>query len=230
MTIDSGDDFWKLVSPNEPFEKLNLPADARAELEQTFFFTRQTCVKRVVFIGTPHRGSKLSPSPLGRLAVHLVQMPNDLKTVHSDLVKDNPGLAKLMRDRALPTSIDLLAPGAPALQLMANRPRPQNVHYHTIAGKIAETTSKVGFWLIGGSDDGDGVVPYSSAHLDVPSIADSEVTVRADHFHVHHHPLAIQEVRRILMEHYQEYVRQQSRGKEFQLTASDAEKKAGSKP
>jgi pimeloyl-ACP methyl ester carboxylesterase len=226
MTIDSGDDFWKLVSPNEPFDKLNLPTDAREEIERTFFFNRQPCVKRVVFIGTPHRGSKLSPSPLGRLAVHLVQMPNDLKTVHSDIVKDNPGLAKMMREKALPTSIDLLSPKAPALQLMANRPRPQNVHYHTIAGKIYETTSKVGFWLIGGSDDGDGVVPYASAHLDVPSIADSEVTVRADHFHVHHHPLAIQEVRRILMVHYQEYVRQQSANKDFQLTASDAEKKA----
>ncbi|HZU36520.1 MAG TPA: hypothetical protein VFA18_11455 [Gemmataceae bacterium] len=225
MTIDSGDDFWKLVS-NEPFDKLNLPSDARDELERTFFFQRESCVKRVVFIGTPHRGSKLSPSPLGRLAVHLVQTPSELKTVHSDLVKDNPGLAKLLRDKALPTSIDLLAPGAPALKLMANRPRPQNVHYHTIAGLISASTSKVGFWLIGGSDDGDGVVPYSSAHLDVPSIADSEVTVRADHFHVHHHPLAIQEVRRILMEHYQEYVRQQGGGKEFQLMASEGEKKA----
>jgi pimeloyl-ACP methyl ester carboxylesterase len=224
MTIDSGEDFWKLVNPNEPFAKLDLPADARAELEQTFFFKRETCVKRVIFIATPHQGSKLSPSPLGRLAAHLVQMPSELQTIRSDVVKDNPGLAKLMRDKALPTSIDLLAPKSPALVLMANRPRPESVHYHTIAGKISETSSKVGFWLIGGSDDGDGVVPYSSAHLKVPTIADSEVTVRADHFHVHHHPLAIQEVRRILMEHYQEYIRQQGPDREFQLTASDAEK------
>ncbi len=222
MTIDSGDDFWKLVS-NEPFEKLKLPADARVELEQTFFFQRQSCVKRVIFVATPHQGSKLSPSPLGRLAVHLAQMPSEIRTIHSDLIKDNPDLAKVLRDRALPTSIDLLAPGAPALQLMAHRPRPDHVHYHTIAGTIRASSSKVEFWLLGGSDDGDGVVPYSSAHIDN---ADSELRVWADHFHVHHHPLAIQEVRRILMEHYQEYVRQQGASKDFQLMASDTQKHA----
>jgi hypothetical protein len=54
--------------------------------------------------------------------------------------------------------------------------------------------------------------------------------VRADHFHVHHHPQAILEVRRILMEHYQEYIRQQEQSKELRLTVSDAEKKAATKP
>jgi hypothetical protein len=44
-------------------------------------------------------------------------------------------------------------------------------------------------------------VPYSSAHLDG---VDSEVTVEADHFHVHHHPRAILELRRILLEHLKE--------------------------
>jgi pimeloyl-ACP methyl ester carboxylesterase len=225
MTIDSGDDFWKIVSKDEPFDKLNLPADARAELEQTFFFKSEPCVKRVIFIATPHRGSKLSPSPLGRLAVSLAQMPSELKTIHSDLIKENPGLAKVLRERALPTSIDLLKPGAPALKLMAHRPRPNNVHYHTIYGDIKAATTKLEFWLIGGSEDGDGVVPVSSALIDS---ADSTVKVCADHFHVHHHPLAIQEVRRILMEHYQDYVRQQGAGKEFQLMASDTEKHAAS--
>lgn len=229
MTIDSGDDsgtsdFWKIVS-KERFDQLELPPDARAELEQTFFFRRVPCVKRVVFIGTPHRGSKLSPSPLGRLAAHLAQMPSEIMTIHADIVKDNPGLAKVLRDRALPTSIDLLAPGSPALRLMANRPRPENVRYHTIAGVTSTASTSVERWLAGDTGDpGDGVVPYKSAHLDDPEV--SEKVVRADHFHVHHHPLAIQEVRRILMEHYQEYIRQQEVGKELHLTASDAEKKA----
>ncbi len=222
MTIDSGDDFWKIVSKDKQFAQLKLPPDARAELEQTFFFSREPCVKRVVFIGTPHRGSKLSPSPLGRLAAHLVQMPQDLMTIHNDIVKDNPDLAKVLRDRALPTSIDLLKPGAPALQLMANRPRPDNVRYHTIAGVTSTATTTFDRWLAGDSGDpGDGVVPYRSAHIDE---ANSEKVVRADHFHVHHHPLAIQEVRRILMEHYQEYIRQQEAAKELHLTGSNAQK------
>jgi pimeloyl-ACP methyl ester carboxylesterase len=226
MTIDSGDDFWKLVC-DEPFERLNFPdKKAREDLHQTFFFPRQPGVKRVVFIATPHRGSKLSPSPLGRFAVHLVQMPHELMTMHADLIKDNPALAKVLRERALPTSVDLLAPNAPALQLMANRPRPEHVHYHTIYGDVSTTTNKVERWLACDSGDpGDGVVPCSSARLPVPGVAESERRVIADHFHVHHHPLAIQEVRRILQEHYQEYVRQQEGQKELHLTASDADGK-----
>jgi pimeloyl-ACP methyl ester carboxylesterase len=216
MTIDSDDDFWKIASKDEPFDQVKLPPSARAELEQTFFFQRQACVKRVVFIATPHRGSKLSPSPLGRLATSLVQMPRELTTVHADLVKDNPTLAKSLRDRALPTSVDLLDPRSPALRLMAHRQRPDNVHYHTICGVISTTSTNIERWL-------GGVVPLESAHIDN---ADSELKVRADHFHVHHHPLAIQEVRRILMEHYQEYVRQQGAGKEFQLMKSETDKKA----
>jgi hypothetical protein len=57
--------------------------------------------------------------------------------------------------------------------------------------------------LFGGAlhERGDGVVPYVSAHL--PE-AESEVVVNADHYTVHHHPLAILEVRRILLEHLRE--------------------------
>ena len=79
-------------------------------------------------------------------------------------------------------------------------------------------------WLAGDSrDPGDGVVPYKSAHIDN---VDSELVVAADHFHVHHHPQAIQEVRRVLMEHYQVFIRQKEGRKELQLTGSDAKKKA----
>jgi pimeloyl-ACP methyl ester carboxylesterase len=228
MTIDSGDDFWKLVSEKEPFDQIKLPAEAREELRRTFFFQREDRVKRVIFIGTPHQGSKLSPSPLGRLAVHMAQMPSELMTLHADIVKDNPGLAKLLHDRALPTSVDLLAPGAPALQLMANRPRPEQVQYHTIAGQINTATTNVERWLVGDGDDpGDGIVPYKSAHI---ATAETELVVPADHFHVHHHPLAIQEVRNILMRHYQMYVRENDARKELHLTGSDAQNNAATPP
>ena len=48
------------------------------------------------------------------------------------------------------------------------------------------------------------MVPYKSAHLDD---AESEVIVPADHTRVHHHPRAVLELRRILLEHYQDYER-----------------------
>ncbi len=223
MTLNSGDDFWKLVSA-EPFDNVKLPDAAREELQQTFFFQRESCVTRCIFIGTPHHGSKLSPSPLGRLAVSLVQMPGDLMTASHDLIKDNPNLPALLRPRPLPTSVDLLAPNAPALELMAARSHPPRVHYHTIAGVVSTATTDVERWIIGeGRDPGDGIVPYKSAHIEG---VDSELVVPADHFHVHHHPTAIQEVRRILLEHYQEFIRQKDGRRELQLTSSDAHKDA----
>jgi hypothetical protein len=47
-------------------------------------------------------------------------------------------------------------------------------------------------------DEGDGVVKYRSAHLD--GVA-SELVVRHSGHSVQEQPLAIQEVRRILLEH-----------------------------
>jgi pimeloyl-ACP methyl ester carboxylesterase len=200
LTVDGGDDFWKLVS-DHPLDQLQLREDTRTELRQTFYFKRTDCVTRVVFMGTPHGGSQLSPSRLGRLAVKLVHMPRDLMQETKDLANENPDLAPLLKKRPLPTSVDLLAPGAPALQLIAARPLPPVVHYHSIIGVLSPNEEKVETWVFGEHEPGDGVVPYKSAHLEG---TDSELIVDADHFHVHHHPRAILELRRILLEHLQE--------------------------
>jgi pimeloyl-ACP methyl ester carboxylesterase len=192
LTRDSGNDFWRLVSP-EPFDRLHLQPQARAELQPIFFFERVPAVKRVVFLGTPHHGSKLSPSPLGQLATRLVRLPSNLMDAARDLVQENPravaeGDGGAPRPARLPTSIDLLAPGSPALKLIAASTEPADVHFHSIIGVAYGE----------GVRGSDGVVPYTSAHLDG---VDSEVVVPADHFHVHHHPRAVAEVRRILLEH-----------------------------
>ena len=95
--------------------------------------------------------------------------------------------------------MDLLAPNAPALEVLADRPRPPGVHYHSVIGVAPKCSAVVERWLAGDSNEpGDGVVPAASAHLDG---VDSELIVPADHFHVHQHPLAVREVRRILLEH-----------------------------
>jgi pimeloyl-ACP methyl ester carboxylesterase len=203
MTVDSDDKFWRLVS-DQPFDRLHLQPQSRTELQQTFFFRPESCVKRVIFCATPHHGSDISPSPLGRLAVHLVRFPRAFMTATQDLVRENADLATMLHMRTVPTSIDLLAPKSPVLELLSNRPRPPAVHYHSIIGVVHSNAVKVERWLTHeGDEPTDGVVPYSSAHLD-DNLAESEVVVPADHCHVHHHPLAILEIRRILLEHYQE--------------------------
>ncbi len=201
LTVDGGDDFWRLISA-EPIDRLQLQPATRDELRQTFYFRRQPNVTRAVFIGTPHRGSKLSPSPLGRLGAKLAGLPRELMAVTKDVLDDNADVTPWVRERHL-TSIDLLAPDAPALQLIAHRPRPPAVRYHSVIGVSARNDMLVERLFGGGyCRPSDGVVPYDSAHLDD---VESELVVPADHFHVHQHPLAILEVRRILLEHLRDY-------------------------
>lgn len=201
LTVESGDDFWKLVS-DQPFDRLKARPEDRAELGRQFFFAPLNGVERVIFLGTPHHGSELSPSPVSRLAERWVKAPQTIMLAVRDVAEQNPDVKLSLRADRLPTSVDLLAPGAAALELLASRPRPEGVHYHSIIGIAPSSSSlrRVTRWLGETEEKSDGVVPYNSAHL--PS-AESELIVSADHVHVHQHPLAVLEVRRILLEHLQ---------------------------
>jgi pimeloyl-ACP methyl ester carboxylesterase len=190
LTADSADDFWSLVSP-QPFASLKATPGTRTELESIFFFERQPYIRRIVFIGTPHHGSDLSPSVPARLAVKLVHLPRNLIRAARDVAKENPEIGTVLGSGSLPTSVDLLAPHAPALELLAQRPKPTSVYYHSIIGDITGM----------GPKGTDGVVPVASAHLDQ---ADSEILVPAGHTTVHHHPRAVLEVWRILLDHMHE--------------------------
>lgn len=201
LTIDSGDDFWRIVSP-EPLDRLQLKPRSRNELRNTFYFEQQPYITRAIFLGTPHRGSRLSPSFAGRLAARLAGMPKRVMSTVQDIVEDNPNIAEAFRNNGLPNSVDLLAPDAPALQLIAHRPRPASVRYHSVIGVSPRSELLIERLLGGGyRQPSDGVVPYTSAHL---QDATSELIVPADHFRVHQHPLSILEVRRILLEHLRE--------------------------
>jgi pimeloyl-ACP methyl ester carboxylesterase len=204
LTTQGGDDFWRIIS-DRPLGTLKLKDDTREELRQTFYFKPQTCVKRVIYLGTPHHGSLLSPSLLGRLGVRLIHFPRTLLAVTKDVTSENPDLALTWRRQQIPTSVDLLAPDSPALEVLAARPHPPGVHYHSVIGVIHSWSTDFERWLAGAScEPSDGVVTYRSAHLDE---VDSELVVPADHFTVHHHPLSVLEVRRILLEHLEEWKR-----------------------
>jgi hypothetical protein len=115
-------------------------------------------------------------------------------------VQEDPDLPPKLRANGIPTSVDMLSPKEETLQLLAAKPRAEQVHFHSIIGLVSRSRLGLEGLLTGFGvpEVGDGVVPYTSAHLDN---VDSEITVPAEHMHVHHHPLAVREVRRILLEH-----------------------------
>jgi hypothetical protein len=125
----------------------------------------------------------------------MVRMPKTLITAAEDIRLENPGFWRPPNpgssSRAIPTSIDLLSPNSPALELLAYRPAPQQVHFHSI----------IGVYQGKGTESHDGVVQYPSAHIEG---VDSEYLVPAHHIGIHHHPRAILEIRRILHRHLRE--------------------------
>ncbi len=200
-SVQGGDDFWQLEGEGR-FADLKLKPEVRSELEQVFYFEPVSSVKRVIFLATPHRGSQISPSLLGRAGAGLVRLPRTLLAAAQDVIVENPNLGASQHGTIVRTSIALLAPDAPALKVLAARQPPRGVRYHSIVGIAPPGMLRVERWFGGGAHEvGDGVVPYASAHLEG---AVSELVVPADHYEVHHHPLAILEVRRILLEHLRE--------------------------
>src|SRR5262249_54643807 len=100
LTADSSSDFWRLVS-NQSFDSLKVTADTRGELQQMFFFEPLPYVERVVFVATPHHGSKLSPSPPAQLAARFIKLPRRLMKVAHDVAHNDPKAFSKLRDGQL---------------------------------------------------------------------------------------------------------------------------------
>jgi pimeloyl-ACP methyl ester carboxylesterase len=202
LAVDGGDDFWRLVC-GQPLGSLQMRPETRAEMQRIFYFRRQPAVRRVVFLGTPHYGAKISATPPAKLASHLVQLPKGLTEAARDVARQNPHAEFRFAPNQLPSSLALLRPGDPGLELLAARPLPHGVHFHSIFGVAPPTTAVAERLLTGAApaEKTDGVVTCTSAHLDG---VDSECVVPADHTHVQSNPRTLQEVRRILREHLRE--------------------------
>lgn len=199
QTIDSGDEFWKIVS-NEPVisaeqaaEKIKGDEKDRFGLVSTLFFRPNQSVKRVITIGTPHRGSEFANDFTRWLAREFIKMPEIVISTGNRLAEQNPTLFKDAQMLTVANAIDSLAPESPIFPVMMRAKRSPEVKYHNIIGVLENPsliTSRVG--------RGDGIVDYDSAHMDD---VESELVVDSEHTRIHMTPKAIFEVRRILLEH-----------------------------
>ena len=143
---------------------------AQASLvRRSLIFEPRSNVKRVIFICTPHWGSRLATSGIAGLGIRLILLP-------SWIVDELPDFAHVrFADGRLPTSIHGLSPDSRFLQAL-NRARATSPS-HSIIGEH------------------DDVAPASSAGLES---ALSEIAVPAG-YGAFAHPKAIQEIKRILL-------------------------------
>ncbi len=189
---NSREDFWKLVS-DRSIQDVKADDKTRRDLERLFYFEASPSVRRIVTIGTPHRGSRFSNEVTRYLGQRLITLPSVMTTRLAQLRRENPDFFRDMKMLDTATSIDSLAPDSPVLPVLLAAQRPTWVPYHNIVGRLPRSD-----WQAKLFGDGDGVVPYESAHLEY---ANTEIEVPAEHSAVHRHPQTIFQVREILRQH-----------------------------
>jgi pimeloyl-ACP methyl ester carboxylesterase len=183
----SGDRLWKRLHVDE----FDLADDDVEFVRELLHFERLPFVDRVVFMATPHRGSKLATGFVGWLGSSLIRLPKRFATL-ADRIEESASretAAQLHGDaRKAITGVGNLSPKSVGLIEVASWPYPDDLPIHCIIGDKREA---------GQTGGTDGVVPYWSSHLDG---VESELVIRSDHS-VHWKQPAIKEVRRILLEH-----------------------------
>ena len=181
QTTNSERTIWNEVfGPKAQELYLRVPNDSR--IKRALIFQANPMIKRVIFIATPHRGSRLAAGGIGAIAIWLIRLPLDLLHEIPETIAD----ALNLKDRRtiVPTSIQGLSPNSPLLHALDRLPI-QAVHHSIIGDRGRGDTP----------NSSDGVVPYSSSHL---ASAQSEKIVPTGH-EAMDSPQAVEEIRRILL-------------------------------
>ena len=190
---DPGDRLIRKATGGRSWEEIapKCTPEERKMIEELALYKSLPSVRRVIFLAVPHRGARMAQYFQVRLIARLIKLPTALvKDVRNMMenVRRNASAGKLEGD--IKTGLDELNPKAPTIQAINEIPLRPDVPCHSIIGNKKMATP-------GGSD---GVVEYSSSHLDQVR---SELVVQSGHS-VQTHPVAIYEVRRILLEHLKE--------------------------
>jgi pimeloyl-ACP methyl ester carboxylesterase len=183
--IDSGTHLWPFTVPPE---QLTVSAETRELVTHALIFKPLPFVKRVVFIATPHGGSYQALGFFGRLGSWFVNLPGRFVKMNVELLTLQTKGLYMGTVGGVPTSITNMTPGNPFIKNLATVPIADGVVAHSIIAVADDGPLE---------DAGDGVVKYTSAHIEG---VESEKIVRSGHS-VQGNPEAIQEVKRILIEH-----------------------------
>jgi pimeloyl-ACP methyl ester carboxylesterase len=184
--VSSGNRLWANVT-DKGLDEVKLSPDTRALVKRTMFFEPSPYIHRVVFLCTPHRGSFRIRNLLQKLMAWLIELPDEVARAGSDLFTQNSDALPAEVSKGIPTSVANMKPGSPFVQALDEMPFGKDVKVNSIIAVLPGMPVSSG---------NDGVVAYSSAHLDG---AESEFVARAGHS-CQEDPSVIEEFRRILLQ------------------------------
>ncbi|WP_337840469.1 hypothetical protein [Rheinheimera sp.] len=174
---NSGYTLWDRTFLQRP-EQLDVPAKQLSSIRDIFLFEARPYVDKVIFIDTPHGGSEMSESWLGRLTSAFITLPGSFVGLFRQLL-DKIGMDQLTPamqpyfSAGGPNSVQVLSPSHPLVQGLNQLPYQRPVY--SIVGSngalsCVDTQSC--------SQLTDGVVPYLSAHQ---AKAEQQLIVSSNH-------------------------------------------------
>jgi pimeloyl-ACP methyl ester carboxylesterase len=185
--VNSGSKFWDNFS-KVPIEELDIKPETRDLLRRSMFVEPVPHIRRVIFVATPHRGTPLSATGIVKWLTRFITLPLNIAGAATDILTLNKDrLVARSLDR-LPSAVDNMSPSHPFIKTLSSLPIADGVTAHSIIAVKGDGPPEEG---------SDGVVPYWSAHVEPVA---SEKVVKSPHS-VQSNPHAIEEIRRILIEH-----------------------------
>src|SRR5262249_22158893 len=186
--IDSGTRLWDSFS-SKPLEQLNVSSQTRDLLQRALFIKPLPFVRRVIFISTPHRGAYAAGLSIAQWVGKFVRLPQTLAGSMADVFTGNAAALRLDPSHPKIGAVYGMTPGSRLVKALAPIPLAPGVTAHSIIPLQADLPP---------DDPGDGVFKCQSAHIDG---VESELGVPRSGPSVQGNPIAIEEVRRILVEH-----------------------------
>jgi pimeloyl-ACP methyl ester carboxylesterase len=186
--IDSGTKIWDAFA-RKPLDQMKVSSETRDLLQRAMFVKPLPFVRRVIFISTPHRGAYAAGWSIAQWVARFARLPQNLIGVTGDLFTGNAADIRLDPSRSHIGAVYGMTPGSPFVKTLVTIPLAPGVTAHSIIPVQGDLPP---------DDQGDGVVKYQSAHIDG---VESELVVPHSGHSVQGNPIAIEEVRRILLEH-----------------------------
>jgi pimeloyl-ACP methyl ester carboxylesterase len=183
QAIDSGDRLYAQASAT-PLERLVLTDQTRALIKSALFVEPLPQVSRVVFVCTPHRGSFVAGRNfIANLTRRMLSIPVVMTEAMADVARN-----QAVAPRVIPSAVDNMSPRNRFIRALQDIPVSPSITVNSIVAVEGEGPVQ---------DGDDGVVKYSSAHIEP---VESELVVRSSHS-TQGNPHTIEEVRRILRLH-----------------------------